>query len=471
MCGICCTVSLTAEIFKPYFLDYTNLQRRGPDSSHQLLETDCTYKYSCFFSGHVLHLRGQLTPQPLKDRNGNIFLWNGEVFGGVEVQDTSNDTRVMFEHITSCDSEHDILSLISKVQGPWAFIYYQKEKHNLWFGRDFFGRRSLLWGFGDNPEVALCLASALESSSLTDVKQWHEVPASGIFKFNLSTSAELKSIHLTHFLWMSATEEEQLEKGQSFLTVENQKYPAKITYEEGMLIAPITPLNKKIPELLSKSNPPALSNSVSLEDLKMLMSELHRENTESFIKVLSAAVKKRVSCLPKVTNLLTSKGKLANVAILFSGGIDSMMLAALADRNLPAEEPIDLLNVAFMMRQNANVKKLQKKPGPVSQHQDDGMAHKDFNPFDVPDRITGRLGWKELKSLNPGRIWNFVEIDVTHNELEQMRELHISQLVQPLNTVLDDSIGCAIWFASRGIGMLKCNGEKKPYTSTSKVIL
>ncbi|XP_056391638.1 asparagine synthetase domain-containing protein 1-like isoform X2 [Hyla sarda] len=87
------------------------------------------------------------------------------------------------------------------------------------------------------------------------------------------------------------------------------------------------------------------------------------------------------------------------------------------------------------------------------------------------NRITGRQGLEELKALNLRRIWNFVEINVTLEELEQMRRQHISQLIQPLNTVLDDSIGCAVWFASRGTGMLKCNGETKPYTSTSKVVL
>ena len=47
---------------------------------------------------------------------------------------------------------------------------------------------------------------------------------------------------------------------------------------------------------------------------------------------------------------------------------------------------------------------------------------------------------------------------------------HIQHLLYPLETVLDDSIGCAIWFAARGCGILG-NTEQigKPYKSTAKV--
>jgi len=38
-------------------------------------------------------------------------------------------------------------------------------------------------------------------------------------------------------------------------------------------------------------------------------------------------------------------------------------------------------------------------------------------------------------------------------------------LILPLTTVLDDSIGCALWFAARGEGLL--NGM--PYTTTARV--
>jgi len=39
------------------------------------------------------------------------------------------------------------------------------------------------------------------------------------------------------------------------------------------------------------------------------------------------------------------------------------------------------------------------------------------------------------------------------------------QLILPLTTVLDDSIGCALWFAARGKGLL----DGIPYTTTARV--
>eukprot|EP00962_Isochrysis_galbana_P048797 scaffold20423_cov73-Isochrysis_galbana.AAC.1 len=71
----------------------------------------------------------------------------------------------------------------------------------------------------------------------------------------------------------------------------------------------------------------------------------------------------------------------ARVAVMFSGGIDSLILARLADLHTPSCEPIDLLNVAFGV--------------------DAGVA---------PDRLTGWAGLDELRAVAPAREWRFVEV-------------------------------------------------------------
>uniref|UniRef100_A0A8C5W452 Asparagine synthetase domain-containing protein 1 n=1 Tax=Microcebus murinus TaxID=30608 RepID=A0A8C5W452_MICMU len=185
MCGICCSVSFSIDNFSKDLKEdlLYNLKRRGPNSSRQLLKSDVNYQ--CLFSGHVLHLRGVLTAQPLEDERGNVFLWNGEVFSGIKVEAEENDTQIMFNYLSSCKNESDILSLFSKVQGPWSFIYYQASTHYLWFGRDFFGRRSLLWHFS-NLGKSFCLSSVGAQTSGV-ANHWQEVPSSGVFRIDLKS--------------------------------------------------------------------------------------------------------------------------------------------------------------------------------------------------------------------------------------------------------------------------------------------
>ncbi|XP_043941556.1 asparagine synthetase domain-containing protein 1 [Protopterus annectens] len=490
MCGICCLITLCGKTSLEDFLDQTtlcNLKRRGPDSSRQMFKNVPDFGYSCLFSGFVLHMRGLLTPQPVQDDCGNIFLWNGEVFGGIEVGDAENDTQVIFRHLSSSSSTENVLSVMSSIQGPWAFVYYQAVNHSLWFGRDFFGRRSLLWKFSpDQMSFLLSTVSSVDPGSETGVLQ--EVPALGIYKLDLKASC--KSFVLSWYPWkdksFDGTEADKMfhENWQQITKHLPEFVSVALNDLELSLQAPVVPLNKKIPELL-----PAPANhdikcisSVSLQDLPMF-----NEHTSclvhKLIDVLSESVRRRVLCLDRMTapliseSLSTSDVK-ANVAILFSGGIDSMMIALLADRHIPSNEPIDLLNVAFMLQE-------RKQKGHASRHfkqhknKDHLSAHEDSRQqsstvaasFSVPDRITGKAGLKELEAINPHRTWNFVEVNVTLEELKSVRQERIGHLVHPLDTVLDDSIGCAVWFASRGIGTLIRGEAAEPYVSTAKVIL
>ena len=66
-----------------------------------------------------------------------------------------------------------------------------------------------------------------------------------------------------------------------------------------------------------------------------------------------------------------------------------------------------------------------------------------------------------LKELNPRRQWNLILVNVQEKEAELSRERHFRHLVYPLQTVLDDSIGCALWFAARGRGVLYSVQEGK----------
>lgn len=497
MCGICCVVALSSQhTICDYFSKdlHCHLRRRGPDSSQQLIKTVSEPSYECFFSGHVLHLRGLMTPQPLEDVNNNIFLWNGEIFNGVHVGDSENDTEVMFRHLALCSSEADILSLFSSLRGPWSFIYYQASGHSLWFGRDYFGRRSLLWQLSNVSDGAFCLTSVSVNSESRN--QCQEVPASGIFKMDLRDCATTKSLSLTLFPWKyKCTEKNEEEIFIDVLDQVSKDLPNHITVvmneSKLCLSAPVIPLNRTIFEASVEhvsSDSSKTSSVVSLETLQGYLAVEHkRKVVHQFIDVLDEAVKRRVLLLRRGEDEGTGQvqgvsPRKAHVAVLFSGGVDSMVIAALADRHVPLEEPIDLLNVAFMTKEQTKrtgttkncirqEMKLDLHRGEENHKDLDAKMGDDLSCFDVPDRITGRAGLKELEALNPSRTWNFVEINVTLKELKEMRRRFINHLIYPLDTVLDDSIGCAIWFASRGEGYINKQGEMKPYKSPAKVVL
>lgn len=59
-----------------------------------------------------------------------------------------------------------------------------------------------------------------------------------------------------------------------------------------------------------------------------------------------------------------------------------------------------------------------------------------------------------------------MEVDVTRNELEEQLRDHLKHLIYPLNTVLDESIGSAFWFAARGQGY---RDDGQSYTSPARV--
>ncbi|XP_004426783.1 PREDICTED: asparagine synthetase domain-containing protein 1 [Ceratotherium simum simum] len=490
MCGICCSVCFSVEHFSQDWKEdlLYNLKRRGPNSSKQLLKSNINYQ--CLFSGHVLHLRGVLTAQPVEDERGNVLLWNGEVFSGIKVEAEENDTQIMFDYLTSCKNESDILSLFSEVQGPWSFIYYQASSHCLWFGRDFFGRRSLLWHFS-NLGKNFCLSSVGAQTSGV-ANQWQEVPASGIFRIDLKSTAISKSVVLKVYPWKYFSRENVTKECVDSLTQIAANLPTfvSVVANEAKLYLkePVVPLNMMLPQAPFEIHCSNISSvPPTRETLQVFLTDGHmKEVVQQFINVLSMAVKRRVLCLPRDGSLTPSEvsktcDRKANVAILFSGGIDSMVIATLADRHIPLDEPIDLLNVAFMTKEKPTLNSFNKKSGKKKNHCEipseessksvAAAADSPDRQFSVPDRITGRAGLKELQAANPSRVWNFVEINVSLEELQKLRTTQICHLVQPLDTVLDDSIGCAVWFASRGVGWLVTQDEVKSYQSNAKVVL
>lgn len=154
---------------------------------------------------------------------------------------------------------------------------------------------------------------------------------------------------------------------------------------------------------------------------------------EQLIYQLDRSVMLRVRDIPQAPG---GAGN-AKVAVLFSGGIDSTMLAFFAHRydiqrylktanDFPAvryispDEPIDLLNVAFenprkiQLQLDGNIgvlpKKKRKQHLKMVETDSNGNADRELSSYMVPDRVTGLQEVEELRRLCPTRVWNFVSL-------------------------------------------------------------
>lgn len=146
----------------------------------------------------------------------------------------------------------------------------------------------------------------------------------------------------------------------------------------------------------------------------------------------------------------------ANLAVLFSGGLDCTTLALLAHKHLPPQQAIDLFNVAF------------ENPRSLQAAAKGSTTSNSTSIYDVPDRRTGRESYRELVRVAPHRKWNFVEINVPHAEYARQRST-IETLMFPNASVMDLSIAAALYFASRGTGAIQ--DSHRTYTSPARVLL
>lgn len=377
----------------------------------------------------MLDLRGSdLVKQPIIRDDGDFLQFNGELY---EIEDdpeflesTENDGLYLMRKLVDCPDEQSLLDVISSLRGEFSFVYWSSKLKTLYFGRDYFGRRSLCWNIDSelsssdldvaSLEFDLCVSSV---AYYADQQRWTEVPASGVYKLCLQSEPDqVNRVQLIR--WQSnLNESTAVESDASRLPREEETISSQS--KAVILRSPI-----------HKSFTFDLLDDDQIQDEKV-MSEYELE----FLSLLKKAVKLRVTkqnfrcreCSATSREQARKSGDQSTcthacLAVLFSGGLDSTVLALLADEFVPGNLPIDLINLAFCSN--------------------------------APDRQTGWSSYLELKRIAPDRVWNFIAVDVTAEELTDCRERMIKKIIYPLKTVLDDSIGCAMFFAASGKGRL-----------------
>lgn len=388
------------------------LHRRGPDV------LTCIERESgaLEMSGSVLHMRGidsNAVAQPLvHEESGDALLWNGELFRcnapNVRLIDGANDSLVVFDAIrtalASDESLDGVLRLLASFEGPWAMVMFDARHRRLLFARDPLGRRSLLFGLSDD---RFCLSSVVHD----DARSWIEVAPRGLFAVSLSD--DVPSVRLLG--WPDSSSDRDLNWSP---------FP------------PRTPLAQRSTgsESVHRFPPPRDEES----------DQCGADNgvCGAFLDALLDATRVRVRHVPRppwrCEHVECRVRQAASVAVLFSGGVDSAVLAALCHAELPIDEPIDLINVSFAGER-------------------------------APDRAAAMATLLELQSIAPReRQWRLVLVDVDESDVSAW-QAHILRLCEPHGSVMDMTIGIALWFGARGIGRLHDTGER--YCSQARVLL
>ncbi|XP_050900978.1 uncharacterized protein LOC127107705 isoform X1 [Lathyrus oleraceus] len=454
------------------------LRRRGPDSLgvKKVTLQHCENQISSFveqdetllcsanndgngelhFIGSTLQLRGTVPlVQPLVDASRNILVFNGEIFGGLELARDCNDGEFLMQTLGNCCScgscvtgycvkcgKSSVTDVLSTIKGPWAIVYWQDSSRTLWFGRDAFGRRSLLVHWPTEEDSAFLLSSVSPVSpaqqaseneahnGMEYISYWEELPC-GIYSMHVDAS-----------------------NSNAFLVGEVQihEYTNSILKElikwERISVEPSSENLQTSHHKLSRRQHDV--HSASLETVPCEAGSTQTAipmRVHMLLNVLKESVKRRTSLYTIYQEVISGirQEKFVPVAILFSGGLDSMILAALLDQCLDPSYEIDLLTVSF-----------------------DGEL--------APDRKSAKAGLKELKRVAPSRRWRLVEIDADLSDLV-FETSHVMSLINPANTYMDLNIGIALWLASGGNGWVSdaddndATHARIKYKSNARILL
>lgn len=436
---------------------------RGPDTQHRhqtTLNSGHAVTVHLDFFVSELQLRGDApVVQPHVTESGNVLCWNGEIFDGLDVRPEENDGVKLFTAMNNLEDASHVVPLLGTLEGPYALVYYHHQSRKIFFARDPLGRRSLLVHWPSNELPHLVLTSV--STGMSDCHEFIELPTEHIYALNLDNIDGNSVISLDACL-------ECLPRA---VLVDDNNTHVPFTRPE-TVNRELPPIDAELPWLQSLDNVPEYLSS-AVEDLIF--------HLDRSVALRVRNIPSQSADSPSIDKPRPGSPVFARVAVLFSGGIDSTICAFLAAKHVPLDEPIDLLNIAFenprkiRAQVDGNVGGIKKKR--LNVVQDDrpvgGRVLERYDPgYLVPDRSAGLYELEELRSLCPGRQWNFVEIDVPYPEY-QAAQATVKSIMWPCHTVMDLSLAMALYFAARGIGKVRSGPEAQPepYTSTARVLL
>ena len=170
MCGIAGFHSKTIELDKKKLKKVKTLMSiRGPDGFGKYQFNLKNKKKVCLLHSRLMIIDpSERSNQPMKDENG-ILIFNGMIYNYLEIKkdliskkinfNTNSDTEVLLKFLNYYGPNK-----LEKLDGMWAFAYFNFKNKNLILSRDKFGEKPLYYSFrnkkfifGSNPNYILSL--------------------------------------------------------------------------------------------------------------------------------------------------------------------------------------------------------------------------------------------------------------------------------------------------------------------------
>lgn len=432
----------------------------GPHSQHSSppVHSGSDNGTTVTLTASVLSLRGQgITSQPIVSPNGSLQLaFNGQIYSintagpssedeqlyrarrtaAQEIANGCNDGVVLMKWLDEVISllqyrepsrsrviSHALHIILdgSSIEAEWAFTLIDKETGFIYFGRDQIGRRSLLMA-SPSEQTPLLLASTASRDALDAGLTFEEVDCGSLWSWDIE-QPDVRPFAVS-------------------------------SWSQGRCI--LRELDPGIEQTNARFQEPT--------------SEDRQDGLRQTHAALLASVSARVNLIQGATasEQRQQAGSQPTVAILFSGGLDSTLLAYYAHLCLPEGQPIDLINVAF-----ENPRVLKAAAGSngkkVKMENDDApSAPLQCSRFNTPDRLLSRVTRDQLQSVSPGREWRLLEVDVSYDDYNAHKD-EIMATMAPSDSVMDLSLASVLFFASRGVGHL--SGSTEPYTCSARVYI
>lgn len=249
-----------------------------------------------------------------------------------------------------------------------------------------------------NNEANLLTLTSIASKKIKGII---EVPAIGIFAMNLNSSR----INLSCYPWREPDLRftDVIEALETSLNVDINIRKTILDTHMSLTNLHLHPDAKDVEYLenISCTNDFNKTLRYLLENLEV--NERVRHLTELLHQSVKVRVKKKPNYCKNCIKVVLSGGSItcahSKIGILFSGGLDSAILTAIADKYIPEDESIDLINVAF-----------EKSVSNQNVNHTSGERENITQTYDVPDRKTGRQTYNELLRICPNRKWNFVQV-------------------------------------------------------------